>query len=98
MDAGSTTWTVNPYPWNQNANLLFFESPAGVGFSYYTGDKPVYDDPSTASDNYEALKLWFSDNYFSDYKGRNFYITGESYAGMYIPFTAKAIIDGNAKL
>jgi serine carboxypeptidase-like clade 2 len=57
MGAGKTDWSVNTFAWNQNANLLFFESPVGVGFSYYTGDKPVYDDVSTASDNYEALKV-----------------------------------------
>jgi serine carboxypeptidase-like clade 2 len=105
MDAGSTTFKANAYSWNRNANLLFFESPAGVGFSYYTGDQPVWNDVNTGSDNYEALKvfddinifkLWFSDQYFSDYKGRDFFITGESYAGMYIPYTAKAILDGNA--
>ena len=54
-DDGS--WTLNEYSWNQKANLLFFDSPVGVGFSYYTGDMPVWDDQNTASDNYEALKV-----------------------------------------
>ncbi len=34
MNAGSTAWTTNDQAWNKNANLLFFESPVGVGFSY----------------------------------------------------------------
>ena len=57
IEDGKSSWVENSFSWNKNANLLFFESPVGVGFSYYTGDKPVYDDASTSSDNYEALKV-----------------------------------------
>jgi carboxypeptidase C (cathepsin A) len=31
---GDTTLSENPGRWNMNANVLFIESPPGVGFSY----------------------------------------------------------------
>lgn len=30
----STNLTDNPFPWNQNANLLIIDQPIGVGWSY----------------------------------------------------------------
>jgi len=36
--------------------MLYIESPAGVGYSYYDGDAPSYDDENTAEDNYETIK------------------------------------------
>ena len=32
---------------------------------------------------------------FKDFAANDFYISGESYGGMYIPYTAKAVVDGN---
>ena len=43
----------------------------------------TYTDNQTAVENYEALKVFFSS--YSEYKTNEFYITGESYAGHYIP-------------
>ncbi|KAG0453985.1 hypothetical protein HPP92_025289 [Vanilla planifolia] len=50
-------------------------------------------DASTANDNYNFLIGWLER--FPHYKHRDFYITGESYAGHYIPQLANFIIRKN---
>ena len=48
------------YGWNMRANLIFLESPAGVGFSTISDqDKSTYEynDAHTVADNYEALQV-----------------------------------------
>ncbi|KAI8562537.1 hypothetical protein RHMOL_Rhmol03G0043500 [Rhododendron molle] len=82
----------NDYSWNKEANMLYLESPAGVGFSY-SANKSYYarvDDDMTARDNLVFLENWF--NKFPDYKNRDFFITGESYGGHYVPQLAQQII------
>ena len=78
---------LNPYSWSTVANVLYLESPKGVGFSYCEGvsksSECVNTDESTAQDAYEFLANFF--NSFPEYKSNKFYITGESYAGVYIP-------------
>lgn len=64
-----------------DANLLFLESPAGVGFSYTNTSSNLEDtgDNRTAEDALIFLVRWMSR--FPQYKYREFYISGESYAG-----------------
>ncbi|XP_021275754.1 serine carboxypeptidase 24 isoform X1 [Herrania umbratica] len=89
---------LNKYSWNIEANILFLESPAGVGFSYTnissnledSGDSRTVD---TAQDALMFLIRWMSR--FPQYKRREFYIAGESYAGHYVPQLAKKIHDYN---
>ena len=55
---------------------------AGVGLSYATDpDDQTYisDDFSTAADLNAAIHVWF--DMYPAFAGRDFYITGESYAG-----------------
>jgi len=77
------------------ANILFLESPAGVGFSYSntTSDYKKAGDKSTAKDAYVFLINWLER--FPEYKTRDFYITGESYAGHYVPQLASTILHNN---
>ncbi|KAI3440643.1 Carboxypeptidase [Psidium guajava] len=89
------TLVANPYSWNREANLLFLDSPAGVGFSFSTVNFTRYGDHSTALEAYTFLKRWFKR--FPGYKGRAFYIAGESYAGHYIPSLAEIILKNSRK-
>ncbi|KAA3458978.1 serine carboxypeptidase 2-like [Gossypium australe] len=85
----------NDYAWNNVANVIFLESPAGVGFSYSntSSDYHHIGDKSTAKDAYTFLVNWLER--FPQYKTRDFYITGESYAGHYVPQLAYTILLNN---
>ncbi|KAG7012895.1 Serine carboxypeptidase-like 27 [Cucurbita argyrosperma subsp. argyrosperma] len=89
------TLYLNPYAWNNLANLLFLESPAGVGFSYSNTTSDLYTagDRKTAEDAYRFLVNWFER--FPQYKHRDFYIAGESYAGHYVPQLSQLIYERN---
>ncbi|KAL2945591.1 Serine carboxypeptidase II-3 [Bienertia sinuspersici] len=80
---------------NGVANVIFLESPAGVGFSY-GNESTIYKqtgDMSTAKDAYTFLVNWFER--FPQYKNRDFYLIGESYAGHYVPQLAYTILHKN---
>lgn len=80
----SRTLTLNEYRWNQVASVIFLEAPAGVGFSYREGSSDLTtDDDQTALDNVEAIKHFFTK--FPQFKENPFFVTGESYAGIYVP-------------
>ncbi|XP_031495717.1 serine carboxypeptidase-like 35 [Nymphaea colorata] len=86
---------LNDYAWNKVANLLFLESPVGVGFSYTnrSSDLSKLGDRVTAQDSYAFLLKWFEK--YPSFKSHDFYIAGESYAGHYVPQLAEVIYDRN---
>nr|XP_043633179.1 serine carboxypeptidase-like 34 [Erigeron canadensis] len=92
---GKTELRFNNKAWNKAANLLFLESPVGVGFSYSNTSTDLKDlgDTLTAQDSYTFLLNWFKR--FPQYKSHEFYISGESYAGHYVPQLSEVIFDKN---
>ncbi|RHY87169.1 hypothetical protein DYB35_010607 [Aphanomyces astaci] len=80
----------NPYAWNRKANMVFLESPAGVGFSQPVLNDTDYNDNFTTDRAYEFLEQFLE--LYPRYKNREFYITGESYAGIYIPFLVHKLV------
>jgi cathepsin A (carboxypeptidase C) len=74
----------NAQAWNKFSNLLYIDQPVGSGFSKCSS---IFHYDTTEDQIAETMKT-FLDGFIAanpEYKGRDFYITGESYAGHYIP-------------
>ncbi|KAI6243482.1 Carboxypeptidase [Aphelenchoides fujianensis] len=92
VDANGSAIFENVYSWNSIANVVYLESPIGVGFSYDTTNvnyKQASDD-ETALQNYGAIADFFM-RAQTQFKDRDFFLAGESYAGIYIPTLAAQI-------
>lgn len=87
---GETTLVANEYSWNLNTSMLYFESPAGVGFSPVGNETFNPDDNSTAVDALAAVVAFFKG--YPEYSTQEFFISGESYAGIYVPTLAYQIL------
>lgn len=75
----------NDHSWNKRANVLYLESPAGVGFSVANAEADTYhNDISQSEDAWVALQQFYE--LFTEYKERDLYISGESYGGIYVPY------------
>lgn len=87
------TLTLNPYSWSKVASVLYVDSPAGVGFSYSkTRTDYITGDLQTASDTHAFLLKWFQD--YPEFLANPFYISGESYAGIYVPTLSRNVANG----
>jgi len=86
IQADGVSLKPNPYAWNRVANMLYLEAPAGVGFSYSSNRNYATGDAEVANANYAALKNFFTK--FPAFANNTFFITGESYAGVYVPTLA----------
>ncbi|XP_074596350.1 lysosomal protective protein-like [Brevipalpus obovatus] len=85
------TLEKNPHPWTRFANVLYLETPAGTGFSY---DSPLVlsssDDRSTKQ-NLRALKDFLEK--YPRFKSNDLYLSGFSYAAVYVSMLAASLVD-----
>ncbi|KAH9842383.1 peptidase S10 serine carboxypeptidase [Rhodofomes roseus] len=86
-----TTW--NPYSWNAEANIFFLDQPVGVGFSYADYGETVETTEEAARNVHAFINIFFQT--FSEFSGRPLHLSGESYAGRYLPAFASYIHDQN---
>uniref|UniRef100_A0A166JFP7 Carboxypeptidase n=1 Tax=Daucus carota subsp. sativus TaxID=79200 RepID=A0A166JFP7_DAUCS len=84
---------LNPYSWSKVSNIIYLDSPAGVGFSY-SGNESDYitGDQKTAIDSHKFLLKWFE--LYPEFLDNPFYIVGESYAGIYVPTLSFEVVKG----
>lgn len=91
----TATITANPYTWNQEVHLLYWDQPVGTGYSYSKrGEKCfVTNEQEVGKQFYNALQDFYAQH--PQYRKSPLYITGESYAGKYNPSIATEILKQN---
>jgi carboxypeptidase D len=87
---GTQGFTLNTYAWRNLTNIVYVEQPVGVGFTQGTPD--ISNEVELGQ---QFIRFW--KNFVKAFRleNRKVYLTGESYAGYYIPYVADAFI--NAK-
>ena len=83
VDPSTLNLIKNNYSWNEKANLVFIDQPIGTGFSKGKLTDYVTSEDQIAKDFYTFMVGFYEK--FPEYKGRELFITGESYAGHYVP-------------
>ena len=91
----TTTPVYNPYGWNQFANLLYVDQPAGTGFSYVSNPLKYDTNEKEISMAFWDFMLEFYAKY-PQYSHHDLYVIGESYAGHYVPAIGSTIVQSNS--
>ncbi|RHY70879.1 hypothetical protein DYB30_014207 [Aphanomyces astaci] len=81
---------TNPYAWTTNANVIWVDQPIGTGFSYGTPQDADHNSTQVGENMYFFLQSWLKKH--PKFARHRFFITGESYAGHYIPAVATALL------
>eukprot|EP00884_Botryococcus_braunii_P006077 jgi/Botrbrau1/15470/Bobra.43_2s0092.1 len=88
------TLEPNDYGWDVGHNIIFVDQPVNTGFSYTEDDRDnVYDEVAVGNDVLDFLLEFLE--FRPQFLGRDFYVTGESYGGHYVPAVAARIFEHN---
>ena len=82
------------YSWNADHHVLFVDQPAGTGFSVATAASGYANTQAEVGETF----LRFMQAFYSKYPSMrrcDLFLTGESYAGKYLPSIANAILQGS---
>jgi len=89
------TASRNRHSWDRISNLVTFEHPPGVGFSYCVDANEEriachWNDESQAEAFYATLEAFYASHH--EFSSNEFFIFGESYAGLYVPYLVREIV------
>ncbi|KAG7271273.1 hypothetical protein CRUP_034746 [Coryphaenoides rupestris] len=88
------TVSFRDYPWTSRYSVIYIDNPVGTGFSFTDDDKGfAQNQDDVGRDLYSALTQFFQ--LFPEYQANDFYATGESYAGKYVPAISHYIHEHN---
>ncbi|THG96679.1 hypothetical protein EW026_g5196 [Hermanssonia centrifuga] len=82
-------FTQNEYAWSNLIDYIWVDQPVGVGFATAHSDGYAVDEDQIGADFIGFLENLVQ--VFPSLATRPFYLTGESYAGRYIPYIVKAL-------
>ncbi|KUI54170.1 Carboxypeptidase cpdS [Cytospora mali] len=92
--SGTYSPQPNPFAWTNLTNMVWIDQPIGTGLSSAAPGAPalVTNEEDVARD---FAGFWKNFIETFDMQGYKVYITGESYAGMYVPYIASHFLDQN---
>jgi len=85
------TLEFNNNSWIQYYHMLFVDNPIGTGFSFCNNDSYVTNEDQMGAQFVNFLVGFYKCH--NNFSSNPLYITGESYAGRYIPFIAKHVLE-----
>ncbi|TFK35086.1 alpha/beta-hydrolase [Crucibulum laeve] len=86
---GQAKPTPNEFSWTNLSSVLWVEQPVGTGFSQGTPNIKNEDDLAAQLVGFMQQFL----EVFSELKNKKLYVSGESYAGTYVPYIANYIYE-----
>ena len=84
----------NPFGWDVGHNVLFIDQPVGTGFSYTSDPSDDVTSEKQVADDVLDFLLEFLDQK-PELLQNDLFVTGESYAGHYVPAVASRIVEHN---
>ncbi|KAL3269549.1 hypothetical protein HHI36_008614 [Cryptolaemus montrouzieri] len=82
--------------WTKNNSMLYIDNPAGTGYSFTDKGGYVHDESQVGEELFQAIQQFFL--LFPELRKNEFFITGESYGGHYIPAISHTILTKNMDL
>ncbi|KAF3765334.1 alpha/beta-hydrolase [Cryphonectria parasitica EP155] len=84
----------NPFSWTNLTNMVWIDQPVGTGLSLAAPGVPakIKNETDVAVD---FAGFWKNFIETFDMQGYDVYLTGESYAGMYVPYISSYFLDQN---
>lgn len=83
--------TLREYSWHKNQSVIYIDQPVGTGFSF--SESFVTNQTEVGAHLYDALTQFFT--LFPELQTNDFFVSGESYAGKYIPAIGYTIFENN---
>ncbi|KAJ3318715.1 Cell death protease [Blyttiomyces sp. JEL0837] len=88
----NNSFIANPNSWNTQARVLYVDNPVGTGFSSLSVASHGPTEETQVSQTFVGFLNQFY-TIFPEARSYDLYLTGESYAGRFIPFIASAILN-----
>ncbi|CAE6516339.1 unnamed protein product [Rhizoctonia solani] len=76
--------------WEEYTHVVYVDQPPGTGFSYASTDKYLHELDEAASHVVQFMKNFYA--VFPELEEMDTYLSGESFAGQYIPYIADALL------
>nr|CAH7750800.1 unnamed protein product [Callosobruchus chinensis] len=90
-----TQLELREYSWHNNQSVLYIDQPVGTGLSFTKHEDGFARNQTRVGEElYDALQQFF--RLFPELRKNDFFMTGESYAGKYIPTLAHTILKHNS--